>query len=841
MTGIVIVSHHPDLANGLKELALQMTSVDIPLAVAAGIDDPDDPIGTDAVKIQQAIEKVYSDDGVVVFMDLGSAILSTDMALEFLDENQRKNVHLSAAPIVEGVLSAVTQAAAGASAQSVMEEANNALSQKQASLEEEYPSDGNSGSETDTKETSIPENAIKLELTIANSLGLHARPAAQLVQAANRFKSDIYIKNEDKEKNPVSAKSLNQVLLQEIRKHDTVTLWFAGEDKEEAKKGIIQLADDHFGEKTSSRLSEPKNIETTESDSIPDPDEEGAWKGTVISPGLATGPAIRPSTVTPKISKETPSSSREEWSKLQEAIKAVKSELNDQKKKLEQHDSEAAEIFDVHLLLINDSQLLERVHKKITENGVSAAYAWKHEVDAVIESYAGMQESLIRERADDLREVTGRVLHKILDIPWRKISALKTPSILVTDELLPSDIEQLKSQSIIGVAAAKGSPTSHASILLRGTGIPSIVALGDKAIEKVQEGEDVVIDAANNQFYPHPTNQQFKILSEQESIWKERSQATEEDRKKPAETTDGTRFRVLGNITRSEEAKTAIEKGAEGIGLYRTEYLFLNREEQPDIEEQYRHYSVAMESMEHDQTLTIRTMDIGGDKNVGYLNQIHEQNPNLGWRGLRYHLDHPELLHIQLQAILQAAHDTKRHVEIMFPMVTSISEFKKARSVFKTAVSEISNYNKELISLGIMVEIPAAAILIDKILPHVDFISIGTNDLVQYTLAADRNNEKVQAIANPLHPAFLTLLHKVIKAAAESDTPVAMCGEMGGDPTMTPLLAGLGLRDFSMSPGRIPEFKWQARKLDMAKAEELALAALDCDDPEEVARLLSPE
>jgi phosphocarrier protein FPr len=839
MTGIVIVSHHPDLAHGLKVLALQMVSDDVPIAVAAGIDDPDDPIGTDAMKILQAIEEVYSDDGVIVFMDLGSAILSTDMALEFLEEDQRKNVYLSAAPIVEGVLSAVTQAAAGASVKSVLEEANNALNQKRAALND----DTAPGEDTDTAHNkdavSIPNDATRLELTIANTMGLHARPAARLVQAANKFRSDIFIQNDTKDKSPASAKSINQVLLQEIRQGDTISLWFDGADEDEAREEITRLADDHFGEKEITHTSDSSKTGSAEPDAHKNENKDGTWNGTVISPGMAIGPAIRPVTLEPEIPKKASSSPDEEWTKLQESISDIKNELNDQKEKLEQHDAEASEIFDVHLLLIEDSELLESVHNAISDEGVSAAYAWKHEVDKVIASYSKMKESLIRERADDLREVSGRVLYKLLNIPWRKISAPDTPSVLVIDELLPSDIEHLKSQQIVGVAAAKGSPTSHASILLRSTGIPSIVALGTIAVEMVEEGDDVVVDAEHNRFYPHPAKQQLKELSEQNSRWKKRSKLAEEHRKEPAVTADGTRLTVWANIIRSEETETAVEKGAEGVGLYRTEYLFLNRDEAPDLEEQRKHYRTALEHLGNDQALTIRTMDIGGDKKVAYLNQLDEQNPNLGWRGIRYHLDHPTLLRTQLQAIALAAHDTGHPVQIMFPMVTSISEYKQARSLLDEAVADIPDYDDELISTGIMVEIPSAAVLIDKVLPYVDFVSIGTNDLVQYTLAADRNNEKVQAIANPLHPAFLTLLNKVVKAAEKTGTPAAMCGEMAGNPRMTPLLAGLGLREFSMGPGRIPEFKRVSRNLDIAKAQKLAETALACEGPEDVARLLS--
>ena len=838
MTGIVIVSHHPDLAQGLKELAMQMVSEDVPIALAAGIDDPDDPIGTDAMKILQAIEEVYSDDGVIVFMDLGSAILSTDMALEFLEEDQRKNVYLSAAPIVEGVLSAVTQAAAGASVQSVLEEAENALTQKRAALDVDKAPGNESETAQEANGVSIPAGATQIELTIANSMGLHARPAARLVGAANRYSSEIYIQNETKGKSAASAKSINQVLLQEIRQGDTISLWFDGEDKDDAFDEIKRLSENHFGEKESSHTADKQKTDTSEPDEHKDADEDGAWNGTVISPGMAIGPAISPVNLEPDISKESSSSPDEEWMNLKEAINAIKHELNDQKEKLKRHDAEASEIFDVHLLLIEDSELLDSVHKSISNENVSVAYAWKHEVDKVIKSYSNMKESLLRERADDLREVSGRVLYNLLDIPWRKISAPDTPSVLVIEELLPSDIEQLKSQEIVGVAAAKGSPTSHASILLRSTGIPSIVALGTTVIERVENGDDVVLDAEHNRFYPQPAQKKLKELSEQNRRWKERAQLADEHRKEPAVTADGTRLTVCANIIRSEEAQSAVEKGAEGVGLFRTEYLFLNRDEPPDLEMQRKHYRTALEHLGNNQTLTIRTMDIGGDKKVAYLNQLDEQNPNLGWRGIRYHLDHPDLLRTQLKAIALAAHDTGHPVQVMFPMVTSISEYKKACSFLSEAVADIPNYKDDLISTGIMVEIPSAAVLIEKILAHVDFISIGTNDLVQYTLAADRNNEKVQAIANPLHPAFLTLLSKVINAAEKSGTPAAMCGEMAGNPQMTPLLAGLGLREFSMGAGRIPEFKRLSRNLDLAEAKKLAEAALDCQGPEEVGRLL---
>lgn len=833
MVSIVIVSHHPGLAAGIKALASQMVQGNVPIAVGAGIDDPDDPIGTDATRILEAILEVYTDDGVVVFMDLGSALLSTDMALEFLDEEQREHVFLSDAPIVEGVMSAVTQAASGGDVQSVLNEAKGALQQKQSQLAEELGEP--EAQEEKLPEAEISESAITLELTIINPMGLHARPAANFVQAVNRFKSSILVQNKSRGKFRVNAKSINNVMLQEIRKGDSITLWFDGEDARTAKEALQQLADEGFGEEEAVKTSVPEKSQSVIVKQL----DDGSWKGSRLGTGLVVDKATHFKTI--DFLKADVSSARDEpadvaWERFLLAVNEAKAELEQQYNKLKNLHPSEADIFQAHILVLSDDELQEQVKKKLNEEK-SIESAWQKSILAMEKNYEAMQDELLKSRAHDVHDVGNQVMGKLLGHKKNEVGQDEKIGIIMAEELQPSDIDKLNPEYVKGVVIAKGNTTSHASILLRSTGIPALVGVGMQAIEEVQDGEMVILDAGHERFYAKPEPDQLAKFRKELKEWEEKKEKAQKARKQPAKTSDGTELKVLANIQGSKDMEKALDEGAEGVGLFRTEYLFLNRKNAPGFDEQYQEYCAALKALPKDYPLTIRTMDIGGDKQVAYLNQGSEDNPFLGWRGLRYHLDRPDLLSVQLKAIAKAAVDMEHPVKVMFPMVTSASEIENAQAVLGNIFHEMEEASS-LMDIGIMIEVPAAAVLADRLLQHVDFVSIGTNDLTQYTLAADRTNTNVLNMVNPFHPAVLSLIQNVISSANKAGKEVSMCGEMAGNTEALPVLYGLGLRQFSMSASQIPFFKEAVRSLDVHYAKKMAEKALQCSVPEEVEALL---
>ena len=833
MVSFVLVSHHPDLAKGIKALASQMVQGAVKIAVAAGIDDPDDPIGTDAMKIMDAINEVYSQDGVIIFMDLGSALLSTDMALEFLDEDQKQHIYLSDAPIVEGVISAVTQAATGADVASILTEAKSALQQKimQLGVSEAEVAEG-------VTEPEIGENALVMKLNILNPMGLHARPAALFVQEVGKFTSSIFVKNTSRNKPRVNAKSINNVMLQEIRYDDDITIWLDGEDAELAQKSLQTLYNFGFGEDEAIPGTEASN-EIEEAVSLKKK-VDGAWKGTSISGGIVVAPAKKFSSIdflAEEVEEEYAGSSAQEKEKLEAAVAVVKGSIEQQYEKLKMSAPDEAEIFQAHILILTDASLHDQVLGDI-DAGKSAASAWKKSMLATQALYKNMQDELLKSRTKDVHDVGNQVTARLLGKAQQFFAGAETPCVLVTEELHPSDIDQINPEIILGVVMAKGNTTSHASILLRGLDIPAVVGVGGAAMEELVEGTEVILDATKGLFFTRPDQAKKTAFKEKLKLWKVKKALADAQSKNPAVTRDGTTLQVWGNIQFAKDIPPALEFGAEGVGLYRTEYMFLDRHEAPDFTEQYNEYKKTLAALPADYPVSIRTMDVGGDKQVSYLRQGKEENPFLGWRGLRYHLSHPELFRTQLKAICTAAKDTRHPVKVMFPMVTSISEIEEIKTVIARVFEEDMTL-KEMVKIGVMVEVPAAAILVGRIIKHLDFISIGTNDLTQYTLAADRGNNNVMDMVNPLHPAVLTLIHQVISEADAAGKEVSMCGEMAGDTTALPILYGMGLRNFSMSASRIPMFKVAARELEFDAAQRVAKEALAANTTEEVEQVLA--
>jgi phosphocarrier protein FPr len=492
---------------------------------------------------------------------------------------------------------------------------------------------------------------------------------------------------------------------------------------------------------------------------------------------------------------------------------------------------EQAAIFDAHLLFLQDEALIAPTQAGIVA-GRSAAASWSAAVDELAAVWERLEDPYLRDRAADLRSVGRQVLARILgvEIPHPRLGAT---GILVAADLQPADTVGLDPGVCRGIAAAHGGPTSHAAILARALGIPAVVGLGERLLT-VDDGVPLGIDGTAGLLYIDPPAPTISALEAAAAETASREQAARARAAGPASTADGVDVEVLANLGGAgdiaREARAAVAAGCDGVGLLRTEFLFIGRESVPDEDEQERAYRAAAEALDG-RPLTIRTLDVGADKQIPGIEQPHEANPFLGVRGIRLALERPDVFGPQLRAIARVAAD--HDVRILLPMIATVDELHRALAALDAAVG-----GEALPPIGIMIEVPSAALLARRLAAEVAFLSIGTNDLTQYVLAADRGNDRVSGIADPLHPAVLRLVGETAEAASAAGVRAAICGELAGDPNTTALLIGLGIRELSMSAPAIPAVKDAVRRTILADATLLAADALSRSTAAEVKALL---
>ena len=857
MIGLVLVCHSAKLAEGVAELAAQMSPEGLHIAAAGGLDQPGRPLGTDALLVVRAIDEAWSPDGVLVLMDLGSAVLSAEMALDLLPEKRRERVLLSEAPLVEGAVVAAVAAGLGDSLEKVAEEARGALAAKAGHLAPPQGEPGATGGAAAAHAPAVPVPGPELRVVVANRLGLHARPAALLVRAVARFKADVTVANVTAGRGPVSARSLNAVATLGLRQGHEMRVCATGPQAGEALAAIRRLADDDFGEPREAALADPSGSSTPAGSgraagppaTTAPPASGVVLHGFAVSPGIATGPARHLRAASLDLPDRASQDPAADWLALQEALAAAGHDIRRARDSVAARagDYDAA-ILDAHLLFLEDEALLGPARAAIFGQARNAARAWADAVSDAAAAWEALDDPYLRGRAADLRGVGELVLARLLGVsseltdataPGAGVADAAAPGILIAPALTPAEVAALARSSVIGVACAFDGPTSHSAILARSLDIPAAVGVGETLLG-VAAGTELILDGEAGTVTVDPPVGALRAAEELRAG--QDLEAAEALRKAmlPALTRDGRVVLVEANVSKPGDVEPALAAGADGVGLLRTELLFLAADHLPGEDEQEQAYRAVAASL-GGRPLVVRTLDVGADKQLSGLPLAAEQNPFLGLRGIRLGLSRPGLLATQLRAILRVAADYP--LQILLPMVATIDEVRRARRALEQAAETLAVGDDAAgaaaprVELGIMVEVPAAALLVEDFVSEVDFFSLGTNDLAQYVLAADRGNAAVAALADALHPAVLRLIERVTRVAGEHGRRVAVCGEAAGDPLAIPILLGLGVAELSMDSRRIAAAKQVVRATELGAARRLAVRALAAGSAGEVRRL----
>src|SRR6266436_3051892 len=569
----------------------------------------------------------------------------------------------------------------------------------------------------------------------------------------------------------------------------------------------------------------------------PLPQGEKLFRGIAVSSGVCRGKILVLAPSHPVITKQSVSEGgvAEEINRLEKALVQTRQQILEVQKKVSQKmGAQEGSIFDAHLLVLEDRTLLDEVARVIQEEKVNAEYAFHSVAERYAATLAAIEDDYLRERATDMRDVTGRVLNNLLgredEIDLRR---LKEPCIIIGHDLTPSNIAQMDKRNVLGFGTDVGSKISHTAIMARSLRIPAVVGLKE-ASAQLKSGAYALLDGFNGVLVVGPTEQTLyeygQLVSKQLSF----EEKLRETLLKPAITLDGHRVCLSANIEHEADAEAVKSNGAEGVGLFRTEYLFIERGHSPSEEAQYQAYVAAARALKP-ASVVIRTLDLGGDKLMAHMSAPAEMNPFLGWRAIRLCLQERDIFREQLRAILRAS--VEGNVKMMYPMISGLDELKQANALVEEYKAELRQEKipfDEGLEIGAMIETPSAVIVADSLAKRLKFFSIGTNDLIQYSLAVDRMNEKIAHLYEPTHPAIVRLIKSTVDAAHQHKILVSVCGEMASDPVLAPLLLGLGVDELSAAPPLVPPLKFIIRRLKLSEAKELAEFALNCESAGEI-------
>ncbi len=810
MVSLVLVSHSRKLALAVRDLVRQMAGPQLTIAVAAGVGQRHQEPGTDAVYIAKALRRSCGPDGVLVLMDLGSAVLSTETALELIDPRLRGSICLCPGPLVEGALAAAVQATANSSLDEVFREARRALDGKEQQLARSEPP-------APQPTTHPPGDTDEIVIAIKNEHGLHARPAANLIRALGKYQADVQITNETSGRGPAPALSMTSLALLQINQGDRIHIRAGGADRVAALAEIRELALRNFGETSPKASAPPASVKSNAQ----------ANRGIPASDGVAIAPLVALRDLPIEVPQNRAENPDEELEKITSAIARVRTAIANERPL----SHEAKEIIEAQSLILDDAVLVEKLNRLVKANHWNAPRAWMAANSEVGELYQKMDDPCLRARASDVRDIGRRVLRELSGEAATAIH-LERPSILFTDELLASDAAVCHPSMVLGVITRQGSPTAHSSILLRTQGIPMVVGV-DWFDEKTIEGITVAMDGGTGEVWLEPGSEIVMTLSAKKKQQRTDQEEAARSRSLPSLTLDDVRIEVLANVGNVRDAEIAAQNGAEGIGLLRTEFLFLSRAEAPSEREQEEALRGIFAAMRG--TIIVRTLDVGADKPLAFQPQRDERNPFLGMRGIRLSLRYPDFFLSHLRAILSAA--TGREVWLMLPMISVVDEIQQTRSLLERAHEELEAMGREHlwpVKLGVMIEVPSAALMAEQLAAEAEFFSIGTNDLTQYVMAAERGNGALGNLQDALQPAVLRLMKKVANSAAVTARHVSVCGEAASDPVAAAVFVGLGIRSLSVRPKQAAEIKALFRQLKYSDLTALAHDALQCVDADHV-------
>lgn len=820
MVSLVLVSHSHALAKAATELVKGVNqNIDFPIAYAGGAGDDHEILGTNAAEIMEAIVSVYSDDGVLVLMDLGSAVISAKLAIEMLEDGYEK-VRLCPAPIVEGAVSAAVQILAGSPLEEICAEAMESLGAKQADLGMAVTSV--------PPAAPVPEGeAISYTFRMGLAHGLHTRPAADMVNTLAPFKAVVTALNLTKQTPPVNAKSLNKLALSNITFGDEVQVSAMGDDAEAAVEAVKALAHNSFA-----------------ADSAPVPAKKIVTEARprqlgMISPGVAVGLIYHANTSMKAFAPRPVEDTAAEEARLDKAVEAVGESIRATRQRLaDQGLTQEAAIFDAHLMILRDSEVLTDVKSRIESEKLSAEYVYQQKMSRLAGEFRGMENGYMQERATDVADVARQVVAQLTgDV--QAVDSCGEDIILAAREVTPSLLGRWDKDRLKGVLTEIGGASSHVAIIAKAMSIPAIT--GYKMPDEDMTGKNAVMDASRLEVVIDPAPDVLERYNKLVEDWEDSKKADATDSQGQAISADGVYVPIYGNVGDQATALAAVNNGAEGIGLLRTEFMFLNRRLEPSEDEQASALGDILDLFK-DKIVTIRTLDIGGDKQLDWLPLPKEDNPFLGVRGIRLCMQKKDLFLRQLRAILRAA-DGHEGVKIMIPMVSVTEEVHFARTMLEEAHASLEKdkiAHRWPVPLGIMVETPSSVLLADYLAKVSDFFSIGTNDLSQYIMCAERGGLSFEAgLMDIFQPPVLKSIEMLAAAAHKHKIELSVCGEMAGDPAAAKMLLGLGVDVLSMNGSSIGRVKRMIRKMALKPAAELAHKAADAETPLQARQILS--
>lgn len=669
----------------------------------------------------------------------------------------------------------------------------------------------------------MSEALLSSEVEITNPAGLHARPAAVLASKAKTFSSDIRLIVDNKK---INGKSVVAIMGLSTRKGDLIRIEAMGDDAQQAIDDLALLIRERCGEHDDEvPAADTAGLATTVMQ-----ETDTCLTGVVASPGIAIGRVFQYRVQQFDV-QEKAADSRQEQQLFEDALVEAAAQIEMIKATL--GDAAKQAILSAHQELLQDPDLLALTYAGLAEKK-TAAFAWRAAFNACSAKLESQENSLLRERAADIRDIGRRVLAILAGADLHRIE-VPEGAILIAEDLTPSDTVALDPARVAGFCTRTGGATSHVAILARSLGIPAVCGISQRALA-LADNTLVVMDASQGILNICPSRQDIAIAQEERQKLEARRQADREAAHNQAFTRDQIRIKVVANIRNEKDAREAVEQGAEGVGLLRTEFLFADRAASPDEAEQKRQYCAIANALGKERPLVIRTLDVGGDKPLSYLPLPEENNPFLGLRGIRINLVRPDLLRVQIRAILAAAPLCRLH--IMFPMITSIEELQAAKAVVREECEKVGNPD---VRTGIMVEVPSVAFMAARFAAEVDFFSIGTNDLTQYVLAMDRGHPELARYADALHPAVIAAIDATCKGAAQHGKWVGVCGGLASEPLATPLLVGLGVRELSCSTPAIAEIKATVARWSLDECRTLAQKVLVLDRTQDIRNLLKVE